>query len=433
MLQIADNSQTTRRENIRLASFAPFAHLPFVRLAFAVLALTLALPSQAALPRLAYFGNLRGEVNVPALPPLSWSFTAAAPAGGQQSARFSLIGEGVTLHAVVEADNNTDRVSWRIEEGHAQLGPWFHALLARYAPDIGAASAIGDVTITGQGTLDGFQPSGRLSIQCRDAIVRDDTQGWLLEGLTFAGDFMLGPDFTLYSDSPFTLGIRTITTSRFGARAFSLQGQLENLSSLAVDAARVEIAGGEVESAPFTLPLSPPSIEARVRIKRVGLQDFAQLIPSGLADARGRLDGELILGWSEAAGFQLGIGNLSLDEFEPTVIRLAPSPGFLTSRLPARFAFLPGKIGEWLSVRNQAYYDLSDIELGRTELAVNALRVSLTPDGDAEGRSARVFIDASPIPPDGAVKQVLFTVNVAGPLSRLLHLGMTQEFSADFR
>ena len=47
-------------ENIRLASFSPFAHLPFVRLAFVVLALTLALTGQAALPRLAYFGGLQG-------------------------------------------------------------------------------------------------------------------------------------------------------------------------------------------------------------------------------------------------------------------------------------------------------------------------------------------------------------------------------------
>jgi hypothetical protein len=177
------------------------------------------------------------------------------------------------------------------------------------------------------------------------------------------------------------------------------------------------------------VPLSPLSIQTRVQIKRIGLQDFAQLFPSGLAEARGRLDGELSLGWSPADRFKIGIGRITLDEFEPTVIRLAASPGFLTSRIPARFEFLPGRLGRWLSIRNEVYDDLRNIELGHTDLLIKSLHLALTPDGDAEGRSAQVVLDAGPSDQKGAVKQVIFTINVSGALSQLLNIGMTDNLS----
>lgn len=400
-----------------------------MRFAFVILAFALSLTGQAALPRLAYFGALQGEIAVPSLPPLTWKLAATEPFDGRQSAAFTLTGEGLALRAIVDADETTGSVTWRIEEGRVQLGPWFSALAARYAPAVGTATATGEMIITGEGTLEGFKPVGRLALQCHDVTVRDSTQGWAMEGVNLTGDFMLGPDFAVKSGQPLELSIRTISTARFGARAFSSRVRVESFSSVAVETAHVEIAGGEVDAEPFTIPLSPLSLQTRVRVKRIGLQDFAQLVPSGLADARGRLDGELRLGWSEATGFQLGIGKLALDEFEPTVLRLAPSPGLLTSRLPARIEFLPGALGRWLSFRNAAYDDLRDIELGHTDLAVNSLRVVLTPGGDAEGRSARVFIDAGPVKKNAAVKQVIFTINVAGPLSELLNLYMTDNIS----
>jgi hypothetical protein len=55
---------------------------------------------------------------------------------------------------------------------------------------------------------------------------------------------------------------------------------------LAVKAARVEIAGGEVAADPFTVGLSPFSVKVRLRMTRVGLQDVVALVPTMLSDAR---------------------------------------------------------------------------------------------------------------------------------------------------
>jgi hypothetical protein len=416
-----------------LATGNAFTNLTRVRFAFAFLLLSLALTGQPAIVRLAYFGNLQGQIAIPEIPPLTWTLGAPKASDGRQTATFSLSGQDIELRASIHADEKSGVIHWRIETGRLVLGPWINALAARYAPALASTSATGEVTISGDGHLEGFKPVGRFSLACANALVSDASQGWTLEGVSLAGDFSLGADFAIASAGPLELGIRTITTSRLGARAFSMTARLENFTSLAVETARIEIAGGEVDSTPFTLPLSPLSIQTRVRIKRIGLQDFAQLIPSGLAEARGRLDGELVLGWDQADGLRLGIGHLSLDEFEPTIFRLAASPGFLTSHIPVRLSFLPGRIGEWLSFRNNAYDDMSDIEMGRTELAVKSLRVALTPDGDAAGRSARVFIDASPVQKNGSVKQIVFNINVAGPLSQLLNIGMNEDFSAKLR
>jgi hypothetical protein len=402
-----------------------------VRFRYAFLILALAMPGRAALPALGYFGALQGDITPKDLPALHWTLTAAAPANGKQSANFELIGDGLHLSAKVDADAATGGLSWEIVEGRIQLGTWFSALAARYAPALADSSVTGELILAGRGGLVDLKPVGEFSVSCPDASVKNATQGWALDGFSFAGDFALAPGFAVKSSRPFALGIRTITTNRLGARSFSLSARLENIAGLFVESARIEIAGGEVDAYPFTLPLSPLSVETRLRIQRVGLQDFAQLIPSGLADIRGRIGGELRLRWTEATGIKLGVGHLEIDEVEPTVFSLAPSPGLLTSSIPARIEFLPGRIGRWLSFRNEGYDDLHAIEMGRTPLKVNSLKMQLTPDGDDQGRSAHVEIEATPQQPDGAVQKVSFTVNVAGPLSALLNLGMNQNFTTE--
>ncbi|MGC4074735.1 MAG: YdbH domain-containing protein, partial [Nibricoccus sp.] len=398
-----------------------------MRFLFALLLPCLAVaPGHSALPPLAYVGSLKGEITA--------SYVAAAQLDARRVASLqrelnrpsSLSPARASSCAPLCRPMKTPGlVTWKIDDARVQLGTWFAGLAKRYTPSVGSVTASGELIISGEGNLNDLKPTGSLHVHCPGITARDSAQGWTLDGITFDGDFELGPDFALKSTTPFSFAIRTITTSRLGARAFSLTGHLESLASVVIDSARIEIAGGEVASGRFTLPLPPLSVETRVQIKRIGLQDFAQLFPSGLADARGRLDGDLSLGWSPASGFKIGIGRIKLDEFEPTSIRLAASPGFLTSRIPARFEFLPGALGRWLSIRNDVYDDLQNIELGRTDLIIKSLQLALTPDGDSEGRSARVIFDASPADQTGAVKQVIFNINIAGPLSQLLNLGMS--------
>jgi hypothetical protein len=57
----------------------------------------------------------------------------------------------------------------------------------------------------------------------------------------------------------------------------------------------------------------------------------------------------------------------------------------------------------------------------------------LTPDGDALGRSAYAQIDARPLQPRGTVKRVTFDINVDGPFSSLLRLGINEPFTINVR
>jgi hypothetical protein len=223
-----------------------------------------------------------------------------------------------------------------------------------------------------------------------------------------------------------------MSTDRFGARNLSVAAVLNGTRELSVTAARIEIAGGTVETDPFVVKLSPVALNVRLRMTRVGLQDIVALVPTMLSDARGRVDGEVGLSWSEAGGLRVGDGSLSLDEIEPTTLRLAPKPGFLSARVPARFVFIPGlpkPFSRWFSPVNPAYVTLTDIELGKTPLRVHSLKVRLTPEGDGRGRSASVEVVARPDQIDSVVDKVVFTINVSGPLSQVLKFGMNDHIS----
>jgi hypothetical protein len=265
-------------------------------------------------------------------------------------------------------------------------------------------------------------------------VLRDEQHGVTLEGITVTGEADVA---TLpQGATPLELTVRTITTARFGARNLAVRAVLRGLSELAVTTAQIEIAGGEMTADPFVVPLSPPDVNAHVRVARIGLQDVVALVPSGLSDARGRVDGDVWLGWSAATGVRVGAGRLLLHAGEPATLRLAPTPGFLTERVPRRIEFLPawlGPMARWLSPENPAYDDMEDVELGRTELRVEEFDARITPDGDGQGRSAHVSVRARPAREGGEIEEVTFDVNVAGPLADVFKIGMTQPFSVQVR
>ncbi len=398
--------------------------------ALLILAL-LAAPARASLSSLMLFtGTLRGETNLTGLPPLTWIFSAAPAAENRKTALLALKAAGLDLRARLALDQSSGALTWHIDDARLHLAP----LAPHAAPSLSTITFSGELRLSGSGTIINNRPHGRLAISCVNASASDAIAGWTLTGIDFSGEFSLGENLAIASATPATLRIQTIATSRFGARNFSASGHLLNTSRASISHAKVEIAGGEVETLePFTVPLSPPSIAALIQIRRVGLQDFIALLPSGLADARGKLNGELRLTWNEIEGIQLGIGTLALDEIEPTVIRLASSPGFLTGNMPARLELLPGFLGKIFSVRNPSYPDLQKIELGRTELEVSALRIQLSPDGDARHRTAHAEIDARPLQPGSVIKRVTFDINVTGPLTSLFRLGFNHPFNITVR
>ena len=407
------------------------------RMVFLLLALALPMVHAAGWKLPVWSGELHGKL-LPLGeegPQLAWTFTPATPSAGVRTLAFSVEDPATHLRATATLDAATGDGSWRIEEGRIDVGPWLAALAPVLGKDMAGLSGEGTVVITGEGLIRQGRPSGLVKISWNDGVVKHAGQGWTLEGVAVSAEIDVAalPDGTI----PVTLAVRTISTARFGARNLSVGAVLNGTREVSVTAVRVEIAGGTVETDPFTMPLSPPSLKVQIHMKRVGLQDVVALVPTMLSDARGRISGELGLSWSEAAGLQAGKGTLDLDEIEFTSLRLAPKPGFLTAKIPARFVLIPNLpklFSNWFAPVNPAYATLSDIELGKMPLRVDSLKVRLTPDGDEKGRSASVTVIAHPEQAENAkekspVKEVVFIINVSGPLSQVLKLGMSDRIS----
>jgi len=326
--------------------------------------------------------------------------------------------------------------SWRIEESKVDAAVWLALLAPRLGSVVAGASAQGVLTVSGEGTLHNGEVTGRLLCEWREGVLVHAEQGWKLEGISFRGEFAVDAvGARASSTSPFELKIGTISHPRFGARNLEVKALVTPQRSLQLIAVHLEVAGGELFVDPGEVPLIPPVVDLNLRFQRVGLQDIVLLVPTaGLSDARGRIDGVMRLKWSDATGLKLGVGQLALRNDEPAIVRLTPSLGLLTARVPQYIDLLPkwtGPLARWMRPENPAYGNLSSIELGKSDLRVMKLNVQLTPEGDDHGRSATVKIVAQPDQPGGTVKEVTFDVNVAGPLDALVKVGMEQNFSVD--
>lgn len=368
--------------------------------------------------------------------PLQWSvqWTRLSAAVREGELRVEGVDAAVRVRLIYDATNR--RLAWRVLEGRLSLGSWLPALAARQelAAVLQGLEATGELRIEGEGALEGEEWMGELKASMIGGVLRHAEQGWALEGV----DVRAGGDAAMLAAGkvPVAVSVRTITTGRFGARALDVKAMLVDFERLEIERTGVEIAGGRVDAKPFSVSLADPSLDVKIAMKRVGLQDLVVFAPTAFSEASGRIDGELELKWSEADGVRLGLGRLSLNRDEPTVVRMVESPGFLTESMPSRFVFLPSSFGivsRWLSAKNEAYDDLGEIERGKVRLKLEAFEVSLTPDGDDRGKSASVFIRARPEQDGLAVGAVTFRINVSGPLSQVLRLGINRDFSLQSR
>jgi hypothetical protein len=175
-----------------------------------------------------------------------------------------------------------------------------------------------------------------------------------------------------------------------------------------VSSAAVEIAGGRVTAKPFAVMLAGPKLGVDIAMQRVGLQDMAALVPDFLADGRGRVNGTVRINWSQETGIEVGKGYLEIDPSERAEVRFRPNPGLLTSTLPPQVLEL--------------YPGLTNVEMGKATLLAEQLEVRLSPEGDAEGRSASVVIAGGPVDKT-LVAPLVLKINVRGPLAPLVTFG----------
>lgn len=359
-------------------------------------------------------GELAGDITPTFLdgaPPMHWRVTAQPGRGGLRHVVFTAEGKGTRFRIDANVNVRTGEGTWKIADCVLDAATWVPVLASESSGLL--VTATGQVSCVGQGDLRAGALSGAVEISWDNGSLHDGGGTWKLDGLTVAGGFEFNTaDGTLRNSRPATVEVRTITTNRFGARNLALQVELASLKRLQLKSGSVEIAGGEITAAPCSVALQPFDAMFDLKLQRIGLQDVAALVPGTVSDARGRVNGEVNLGWSSEGGFKLGAGSLTMSKEEPAEVRLAPSPGLITNSLPPA-----------TRVKVLKYYPgLEKLEKGEVPIRADNLTVTFDPNGDAEGRTATIHLAGGPVDP-GMRAPVDLVINVRGPLEWLIKMG----------
>lgn len=379
-----------------------------------------------ALPPLS--GELGGDLTpllIPGLPALHWKVSLReGTVPGERRAELTTEGPGLRARAEVHL-TALGEGRWRLLEGQLDAARWFALLAPKFFPALTGAVVTGELAVTGEGTLHEGKFPGRVQIELQDGAIHDAANSWTVAGISWRGTLRQIP--TLATDGPFKLTFREATIAGIALHDGAIELSIDANENIHVARATAAMLDGHVEVAPFDFPLAKPEMKSDVHFTAIEIKRLAAFLPPVLADATGKVSGRMAVGWSAAAGLSPGTGRLQIDPGAAASLRLAPKPGFLTSRVPQRLALLPkslGPLARMFSPINPAYETLRAIEMGEMRLEVDSLDVGLRPDGDPSGRTARVVLTARPAAKATAVESVRFEVNVSGPLADLLRLGL---------
>jgi len=367
-------------------------------------------------------------------PAISWEVKARSSAASSHAGgAFVISSDGLKAEGRVSFEPPTN-VGWEFDRATVDLAVWARALAARAAPStkIGDFAFNGVLAISSQGQLRNGLPSGFATLALDGAAVSSRTNALRIDGISF--DLKID-DLEQRTSAPAqNLSFAEAEFSGVTAKSGILRFQLRSPQEIRIERAEMKMFDGTVIVDPFTVPIIDGALgafDANVRVSSVALGEIALLLPETLAEARGRLSGEVILRWTPTTGLNLGNGSFRIDRVDSVEVRLAPKPGFLTNQMPAKITLLPawlGKLSRWLAPDNPAYPVLRAIEMGDLALTVDSLELHSQPGGDELGRTARVVMTAHP-KTGGVVESVLFEVNVSGPLDQVIKFGLTNPFS----
>jgi hypothetical protein len=381
-----------------------------MRRAFLLCLLPLALGAmaRAAWPRLpAVAGELTGKFTLPALPAApaaTWTITVKPGAGAARRAEILITAGGAKIQAHAFFDPATGDGTWAIEAGEIDPAVWFPVAAARLGEAMSAAVLTGDISVAGQGALRAGEPSGTVQLTLANGRLVLTKPAIEFSRLALRVTLPRLPALALEGELTFAQARAAGLDLQDGRIPFALGAGGE----VQIGNARVRGLGGTLVAAPMGFALAHPVIAAKLTMAGVALEQIVALLPPALSEARGRVDGELVIEWSEATGLHFGAGWLKLAEHAAATVRLTPTPGLITAQL---------------SAGNPAFASLQRVELGQTPLNVRLMSAEFQPAGDALGRTASVHLEAEPIDPQ-LIAPLVLEINVAGPLDQLIKLGL---------
>ncbi|MGH7945049.1 MAG: intermembrane phospholipid transport protein YdbH family protein [Opitutaceae bacterium] len=350
-------------------------------------------------------GELAGEFSVPLLDPaprLKWTLTLRTGKPRERTVGFLIEGAGMRVRGEALLDPAGEG-TWRIFEAEVDLAEWFR-VTPLFVPGTAGITTGGNLTFTGSGTWRDGAIGGTGTVSLREGRIDDPTHKILLEGISVDVEFA---DIATLRTAP--AQVFTWRSGRYDVVPLGV-GRIEfdmDADEVRVTSSLIDVFGGELQIGSLVMSMQRPEFTVDAKMVGVDVGQVLFLLPPVLTDARGRLDGHVALK-RDASGLQLGAGNLSLRPGETAQLRLAPTPGLLSSSLPPMVL--------------QHYPGLKKIEMGEAPLRAEELEVTFTPEGDAEGRTARVHVVGGPVDPNLRAP-INLNVNVRGPLQSLIRFG----------
>ena len=364
--------------------------------------------SEWKLPPLA--GEIEGDfkpLQFAAAPTLHWKLTLRAAKAKTRDAQLAVDGLGTKVRATASLDAAAEG-AWRITEAEFDLAPWFAAAAAQLGEEFATMSVAGNVSALGEGTWRDGRLGGIAALTLRQGRVDDSVNKLSLQGVALEVFF---EDIAELRTAPrqaltWTGGYYDTIKLGSGRLIFSMSGD-----DVRVQEASLSVLGGELALGAFSFSLRRPEFSVSAHAIGLEVAQLLPLLPPVLAQASGRLDGTVKL-TRDAQGIQIGNGHLALREGQSADLRLAPTPGLLSASLPPTvLKYYPG---------------LGKIETGEVPIRAGLLEVTLTPEGDAQGRTASVRVVGGPVDPKFRAP-VDLNINVRGPLEWLVR------FSTDSR
>jgi hypothetical protein len=390
-----------------------------------------------ALPPLS--GELMGQIAMPrfpGLPPLAWHLRLNPAAGATLALAATATAPGFELECELTLPRGDAEGTWRIVAARIEAAAWW-----RLTADLAGLKALpddfeftGQLTLTGAGRWKGAEATGALHLALAAGAAHSESQGWSATGFTLEGEAELaGGRATLRAAR---VKVAAAQAAGIVAHDFRLEATGTPDGRLAVSRVEVVAFGGRVTLSPFTIDPAAPAVKSTAEFSSLALGELATLVPHALKEASGQIAGHAQINWSLQSGFGPGDGTVGISAAAPALVRLAPSPGLLTKRTPPRIELLPtftGSLRRMLSLENPAYGMLQRIELGEVPLAVQSMDVRLYPDGPDGSRSAQVRVVARTTGVGDVIEKVTFTVNVSGPLDRVLRLGFDKRTKLELK
>lgn len=374
-------------------------------------------------------GRLQGVLELAAAPSVPWR-VELAPGATATSLPLTLSAgtDGLELRVALNQQAGRDTV-WHIETATVDLVEWWPTIrsLAGLDETFAGWRLSGRVSVSGEGTLsaDG-QPVGRVRLTLEEGRAVHDADGIEVRGIRAdiscedLTGFALDDGQTVRIGNLKAAGIEAgDAVVRFGRAADGVV-RLQELSA--------KVFGGTVSLAPFSFDPGNGRLLAKVEFKDISLVQLVMLVPSAISQADGLLTGSGTLDWKVTDPMP-NIVRLHVEKSDNAQLSLAAQPGFLSSGVPPRIAFVPpswGLIHRLFSPANPIYQPLVNIELGRHQLSVDTLELTFNLKPNPGDRSAHLRLETRPVDDEDAkaIKSLTIDLNVHGSLSEVISLGM---------